>query len=99
MKCLIAILLVFMSLSFVAEKVVLAAAPETCMVQAEESSPDAGEEQNGSKGLEDLKEKYHSSGLTQQYAAIAQIHVNDAYHLQHYPSGFINKPYMPPEVI
>jgi hypothetical protein len=100
MKGIITILLLVLSFSFVAENMMQATGNQSIVVaQANDATQDTGEEQSGKGCEEDLKEKYCSLLITNIYHTIKLLSSNDSHLLQHYPSGFIDKPYMPPEVI
>ena len=100
MRYLITILLILMSFSFVAEKVILVSAPKTSVItQGEDANAtDSGKEQS-EKSNEDLKEKYYPTGLAEAHAFALSLTTVAGLHLQHFPSGFIDKPYMPPKMV
>ena len=100
MKFLLTILIALMSFGFLMEKALVAfSSQDISMVLADETSSEETGEEQGSKSGEDLKEKLCSSVLTHHYSQDGDAILNITLHLHRFPSGFINKPYMPPEMI
>ena len=100
MKYLITILLMLMSFSFVAEKVILVAAAKTSMtVQDDDAGATEPGKEQPEKANEDLKEKYCPAGLAEAHAFALGLTTAAGLYLQHFPSGFIDKPYMPPKMV